>query len=238
MDERPPEFVRVWDLPVRAFHWLLVALMTTSVATGLAGGNAMLWHMRSGYAILALVAFRILWGLVGSTTARFTDFLYGPRRVIAFAKDLMLRRPAHYLGHNPLGGWMVLVLLLSLLFQAGSGLFANDDIATEGPLYNSVSKELSDRLTGLHKLNIKLLYGLVAMHIAAVIYHWFGRGERLVHAMFTGFKAAPAGAPLSTHPAAQAFTQSSELRFSSLWLALGLVVAAALGVWLLVSQPS
>ena len=78
MDERLPQFVRVWDLPVRLFHWLLVALMTTSVATGLSGGNAMLWHMRSGYAILTLVVFRILWGVVGSTSARFTDFLYRP----------------------------------------------------------------------------------------------------------------------------------------------------------------
>lgn len=226
MDERLSQSVRVWDLPVRAFHWLLVALMTTSVATGLAGGNAMLWHMRSGYAILALVVFRILWGVVGSTTARFTDFLHGPRRVIAFAKDLLLRRPTHYLGHNPLGGWMVLALLLSVLFQASSGLFANDDISTEGPLYRYVSKDLSDRLTGLHKLNIKLLYGLVGLHVAAVLYHWLGLGEKLVHAMFTGFKASPPDA------------QSREFRFSSLWLALGLFVVAALAVWLLVSQPS
>jgi cytochrome b len=226
MDEQPPLPVRVWDLPVRVFHWLLVALITTSVTTGLVGGNLMVWHMRSGYTILTLVAFRMAWGAFGSTTARFTDFLYGPRRVIAFAKDLYWRRPAHYLGHNPLGGWMVLVLLLALLFQAGSGLFANDDISTEGPLYRFVSKDLSDTLTRLHKLNIKFLYGLVALHVAAVIYHWLARGENLVRAMFTGVKAWPSGAPAST------------LRFSSLWFALGLFTAASLAVWLLVSQPA
>ena len=225
MDERPLQFVRVWDLPVRVFHWLLLALVTASVATGLTGGNAMTWHMRSGYVILALVAFRIIWGLVGSTTARFSDFLHGPGRVIGFAKDLLSRRPAHYLGHNPLGGWMVLVLLLAILFQAGSGLFANDDISTEGPLYRYIGKDLSDRLTSLHKLNIKLIYGLVALHVAAVIYHWLGRGEELVRAMFTGVKAWPAGAPVS------------ELRFSSARLALVLFIAAAFAVWLLVSQP-
>lgn len=225
MDERPPQSVRVWDLPVRVFHWLLVVLMTTSVATGLVGGNAMVWHMRSGYAILALVLFRIVWGLVGSTTACFTDFLYSPGRVFAFAKDLFLRRPAHYPGHNPLGGWMVLVLLLAVLFQAGSGLFANDDVSTEGPLYRYISKDLSDKLTGWHRLNIKVLFGLVALHVVAVIYHWLGRGENLVQAMFTGIRAWPSGAPVIA------------LRFSSLWLALGLFVAAAIAVWLLVSQP-
>ena len=225
MDEPLPQSVRVWDLPVRVFHWLLAALMAASVATGLVGGNAMVWHMRSGYAILALVVFRIMWGVAGSTTARFADFLYAPGRVIAFARDLFSRRPAHYLGHNPLGGWMVLLLLFAVLFQAGTGLFANDDIANEGPLNRFISNELSNRLTSLHKLNIKLLYGLIAVHVAAVIYHWLGRGEYLVRAMFTGFKAWPSGVPVAA------------LRFSSHWLALGLFVAAALAVWLIVSQP-
>lgn len=225
MDERPLQSVRVWDLPVRVFHWLLVALVTTSVTTGLIGGNLMVWHMRSGYAILTLVVFRIIWGLIGSTTARFSDFLYAPRHVLEFAGNLLSRRPAHYLGHNPLGGWMVLVLLLAILFQATTGLFANDDTGTEGPLYRYISNNLSDKLTGLHKLNIKLIYGLVALHVAAVIYHWRARGEDLVRAMFSGFKAWPSGAPAST------------LRFSSLWLALGLFAAVTLAVWLLVSQP-
>src|SRR5262245_43919420 len=92
--------VKVWDAPVRLFHWLLVICMTVSVYTGLSGGNAMYVHTLSGFAVLALVVFRIVWALVGSSTARFSDFLYGPARVIAYAHDVLRRRPAHYHGHN------------------------------------------------------------------------------------------------------------------------------------------
>jgi cytochrome b len=218
--------VAAWDAPVRLFHWSLVLLMVFSVATGLAGGNAMVWHMRSGYAILTLAVFRVLWGLVGSTTARFADFLYGPRRAMVFIRDILGNRPAHYLGHNPVGGWMVLLLLVLILAQAATGLFSNDDISTEGPLYRYVSKEFSDQLTGLHKLNVKILYGMVALHVAAVLYHLLWRGENLVRAMFTGNKDMPAGEP------------GHGLRFSSPWLALVLLIAVALGVFLLVARPT
>ncbi|MDA0224758.1 MAG: cytochrome b/b6 domain-containing protein [Proteobacteria bacterium] len=185
MQTEPTISTPAWDVPVRLFHWALVLLVLGSVVTGLIGGNAMVWHMRFGSAILALVLFRVLWGVLGSSTARFSDFLYGPRRVLAFTAAILQRREAPYLGHNPLGGWMVLVLLAVLLFQASSGLFANDDIATEGPLYALIGKDLSDRLTSLHKLNVKLLYALVAVHVAAVLFHWFGRGENLVRPMIS-----------------------------------------------------
>lgn len=218
--------VAAWDAPVRIFHWMLALLMVFSVATGLTGGNAMVWHMRSGYAILTLVVFRVLWGFFGSTTARFSDFLYGPGRALAFIRDILARRPAHYLGHNPIGGWMVLLLLVLVFAQAGTGLFANDDISTEGPLYRYVSKEFSDQLTGLHKLNVKILYGLVALHVAAVFYHLLWRGENLMRAMFTGYKETSAGEP------------GKGLRFSSSWLALGLFIAVAVCVVFLVSKPT
>ena len=218
--------VATWDAPVRIFHWTLALLMVFSVTTGLAGGNAMVWHMRSGYAILTLVLFRVLWGFVGSTTARFSDFLYGPGRALAFVRDILGRRPAHFPGHNPVGGWMVLLLLILVLAQAGTGLFANDDISTEGPLYRYISKEFSDQLTGLHKLNVKILYGLVALHIAAVFYHLLWRGENLVRAMFTGYKETRAGEP------------GKALRFSSSWLALGLFIVVAACVYFLVSRPN
>ena len=214
-----------WDLPVRLFHWALVLLVAGSVVTGLLGGNLMVWHMRFGYAILALVLFRVLWGLAGSSTARFSDFLYGPRRVAGFAGALLKRREAHYLGHNPLGGWMVVVLLAALLFQASSGLFANDDIAIEGPLYPFIGKDLSDRLTGLHKLNIKLIYGLVALHVAAVLFHWLARGENLVRAMFSGDKQLPPETP------------GVPARFAGSGRALALAILSGLAVWLLVTQP-
>ena len=225
MSDEAGEKIRVWDLPVRLFHWALVLLVTFSVTTGLIGGNWMLWHMRCGYTILALVAFRVLWGLVGTSTARFSDFVHGPRRVAGYTRELLARRPAQVVGHNPLGGWMVVALLAVLLVQAATGLFANDDIATEGPLYVYVSKVVSDALTEIHQANVVILYVLVALHVAAVLYHWFGRGENLVRPMLTGLKPRPPG------------LAQDAVRFSSPWLALGICVMAGLAVWLLVTLP-
>lgn len=215
-----------WDVPVRAFHWALVVLVATSIASGMIGGNTMVWHLRAGYAILSLLLFRLIWGIVGSRTARFADFVRGPARVVAYARELLRHRPPPALGHNPLGGWMVVLFLALLLFQAGSGLFANDDIATEGPLYASIGKDLSDRLTALHRLNAKLLLGLVGMHIGAVIYHWLRLRENLVGAMFSGRKRLPAD---FIAPPWQA---------RSNWLALALFGFVATSVYLLVDfQP-
>jgi len=183
--------VPAWDLFLRIFHWTLASLMVASVTTGLLGGNLMKWHMWSGYGILGLLAFRLAWGFVGGPTARFAAFLRGPGAVWAHLQDLLRRRPSFHLGHNPLGGWMVVLMLLAVLFQAATGLFSNDDIATEGPLYQYISKELSDRLTGLHKLNVKLLYGLVGLHVAAIAFYFFARGENLVGPMIHGRKSLP-----------------------------------------------
>jgi cytochrome b len=166
--------VKVWDAPVRLFHWLLVLLFAFQIFSGNVKGDWMEWHMRSGYAILALVLFRILWGFAGSSTARFSNFLAGPAACIAFAKKLLARAPAPSASHNPLGGWMVLALLLALLFQVGTGLFANDDVLVEGPLASLVSKALSDQLTGWHDFNVNLLLLLVAVHVMAVGYHAVG----------------------------------------------------------------
>jgi cytochrome b len=213
-----------WDLPVRLFHWTLVLLLVVSVASGHLGGNLMKWHMRSGYAILALLLFRLAWGFFGSPTARFASFLRGPEGVIGHVRDLLARRHAFHLGHNPLGGWMVVVMILALLFQVAAGLFANDDIATEGPLYNLVSKELSDRLTSLHKLNANVLYGLAGLHVAAIVFYWVARRENLVLPMLTGRKQGSAG-------------PGERLPFASPWRALALFVAASAAVALLVSIP-
>src|SRR5437867_1487671 len=162
--------VKVWDVAVRIFHWLLVLLIVASWATGQAKGNWMTWHMYSGYAILTLILFRIAWGFVGSTHARFSSFIYGPSRVFDYVFG---RRPrlksATYLGHNALGGWMVLALLVCLLVQAGTGLFANDDIVTDGPLVKWISKDLSDRMTGLHHVGFNVLLVLAALHIGGAL---------------------------------------------------------------------
>ena len=218
--------VKVWDGPVRLFHWLLVLLFAFMFFTGKVKGDWMEWHMRAGYAILALVLFRILWGFVGSTYARFSSFLAGPSACIAFARKLLARTPAPSAGHNPLGGWMVVALLLALLFQVGTGLFANDDVLIEGPLAALVSKTLSDQLTSWHYWNVNLLLALAAAHVIAVLYHAGFMKENLIGAMFTGVKHMPAGV-----------AGDVAARFVSPWRALVLLAVAALAVYLIVKRP-
>jgi cytochrome b len=185
--------IRVWDVPVRAVHWIQVALVAVSVATGFTGGNVLRWHRSSGYGLLALVSFRILWGFAGGRHARFSAFLRGPRAVVAFARDTVAGRPVVQAGHNPLAGWMVVVLLATLLVQATTGLFSNDDIAFEGPLAGRIAKEASDRLTDLHGAGARVLLGLVALHLAAVLFHLFVERRNLVVPMLTGRMRWPEG---------------------------------------------
>ena len=153
--------IAVWDLPTRLFHWLLVVLAAVSFTTGKIGGHAMQYHEWSGFAILNLLVFRIIWGFVGSRPSRFSDFVKGPAAVWRYATALVKGSSARFLGHTPLGGWSVLAMLLALLIQAATGLFANDDIITEGPLYLWVSKPVSDWLTHVHRLNRFLIVLLV-----------------------------------------------------------------------------
>lgn len=184
--------IRVWDLPVRLFHWVLVVLIAVSVVTQQIGGNAMEWHFRSGYAALSLVVFRILWGLVGTRYARFSSFIHSPSTVIAFVRGAR----EHHLGHNPLGGLSVFTLLGVVLLQAVSGLFANDDIANEGPLVKFVSKEVSDNITWFHKaVSINLLYAFIGLHIVAIAYYYMLKKQNLVKPMITGDHVAPFDAP-------------------------------------------
>jgi cytochrome b len=180
--------VRVWDLPTRLFHWLLVALVAGSFATGKVGGNAMIYHEWCGEAILALLIFRVVWGFIGSAPSRFGTFLAGPSTVFRYALTLLRRDEDHHLSHNPLGGWSVMAMLLVLLIQAGTGLFANDDIFIEGPLYKWVSKATSDRLTSIHHFNHDVIIVLVAVHVAAVLFHLVYKKENLIIPMITGRK--------------------------------------------------
>ena len=181
--------VPVWDLGVRCFHWALVACVVTSFVTIKIGGNAMTYHVWSGYAILTLLLFRILWGFAGGTHARFASFVRGPGAVIAYLKGMFARHdePAPP-GHNPVGALSVLAMLAVLLFQAASGLFTNDDIAFEGPLYKWVGKELSDKLTHWHHFNEKVIMLLVLLHLAAIAFYFFRHKDNLVRPMVTGVK--------------------------------------------------
>lgn len=183
--------VRVWDWPVRLFHWTLLALVATSVATAYAGGTWMEWHMRSGFTALALLTFRIAWGFAGTRWARWSSFVHGPAVVLRYARTLVVPPHATSVGHNPLGGYMVVALVGVLLLQAGTGLGANDDILTEGPLAKFLSKATSDRLTSIHVLNQWVIYVLAGIHVLAVLFHRVRFGEDLVGPMLSGVKRLP-----------------------------------------------
>lgn len=174
--------VYVWDLPVRLFHWSLVVLV---FGLWWSAENAyMEWHARMGYGVLFLVIFRLIWGLVGSSSARFCSFLHGPKQVIAYLRG---QAPIS-MGHNPAGGWMVMVLLLLLISQATTGLLSNDDIMLEGPWVKFIDKTLSDFLTHWHKLQFKALALAIGLHVSAVLFYLLVKRENLVRPMLTGYK--------------------------------------------------
>jgi cytochrome b len=181
--------VRVWDLPTRLFHWALVALVTASFVTGKIGGNAMTWHLYTGYAILALVAFRIVWGFIGGRESRFATFVKGPGAVLRYARTLADRAAPRHAGHNPLGGWSVVLMLAALGTQAVTGLFASDDIFVEGPLAAKVSGATVTLATRIHNWNEWVLIALVALHVAAILFYALFKRENLVRPMVTGRKA-------------------------------------------------
>lgn len=183
---KPPRGVRVWDLPTRLFHWALVGCVIASFVTQAIGGNAMVWHGRCGLAVLGLLVFRIVWGFAGSTYARFAQFVRGPAAIRAYLRGEC--NANGQVGHNPLGALSVLALLAVLGWLAATGLFANDDIAFNGPLYALVDKALSDRLTGLHKLAEPALIVLVCLHVAAIGFYVRIKRDNLVKPMLTGWK--------------------------------------------------
>jgi cytochrome b len=176
----------VWDLPVRVTHWALVVAVAGCWATHYAGIEWFPWHRRFGYAVLVLVGFRVLWGLVGTRHARFANFLRGPRATLAYLRG----RAEAPVGHNPLGALSVLALLALLLLQASTGLFANDEIMNMGPFYGWIAPMLSNRITTLHRASSDWLLVLIGTHVLAVAWYACGRNEPLVRAMVTGRKSA------------------------------------------------
>jgi cytochrome b len=178
--------VRVWDWSTRLFHWAVVSLVSFSWYTGDQG--LMTPHVWSGLALLTLLLFRIVWGLLGSTTARFSDFVAGPGEVSNYFKALMNDSKPLYAGHNPAGGLMVIALIAVLLAQAATGLFSNDGIRFNGPLALWVSTDMSDRLTELHGILFNVILSLVWIHLVAVFFYLFVQGENLVKPMMTGYK--------------------------------------------------
>jgi cytochrome b len=179
----------VWDLPVRLAHWLLVVAVAGSWISHYAGVQWFGVHRACGYTVLVLVVFRVAWGFAGTLHARFASFVRGPRAVVAFVRGGL--RGEHP-GHNPVGGWSVLAMLIVLALQAVSGLFANDEISSSGPLYGWLSHAASNRWTRVHHLNSDVMIVLIVAHLLAIAWYVWMRRTPLVRAMLTGRKPANA----------------------------------------------
>jgi cytochrome b len=178
------KIIRVWDLPIRLFHWLLAACILASFITVNIGGNAMEIHARVGYCVLALIIFRVCWGLVGSYHARFINFVPSPQGFFSY----VLGKSKAGLGHNPLGALSVLALIASVGLQAVTGLFANDDILFEGPFAKYVSNSMVSFLTSVHRFNETVLLVLIALHLCAILYYYKFKAENLLKPMIVGDK--------------------------------------------------
>ena len=174
--------LRIWDLPTRLFHWLLAISITGALVTINLGGAWMDWHVRFGIASFVLLLFRVMWGLIGPRYARFSQFLCSPAKTLAYLRCSKGSRQA---GHNPLGAWSVMAMLGLFLFQSSTGLFANDDVMTQGPLAQFVSNDTVALFTRLHRLSEYVLYALIGLHLGAIAFYSF-RGEGLVKPMVTG----------------------------------------------------
>jgi cytochrome b len=211
--------VKVWDAPTRLFHWALAVLVGFSWFS--IHESWMELHFLSGYTILTLLLFRLIWGFVGSDTARFVRFLKSPVAALRHLMHLGRREPDTEIGHNAAGGWMVLVLLALLLVQVVTGLFSNDDVMTDGPLVPLVGKSRSDWFTSIHSLNFTLIEIAVVLHVVAVLAYAVLKRHDLVRPMVTGRKRLPdtLGAP----------------RMTSLWLAIPVLAVAVALVVLLVN---
>jgi len=204
----------LWDLPTRIFHWSLVALLPAAWLSAETGNFEV--HEWIGYTVIVLVAFRLLWGFFGSRHSRFGDFLVGPRRVVNYLRG----RADGGAGHNPLGGWSVIVLLVLLATQAFSGLFNSEDALFQGPLYYAAETDFRDTMGVVHEVAFNLLLAVVGVHIAAVLWHQFRRGEKLIQAMWRGRAPGRAGLAPAVSP----------------WLALLLVALLALALWFALGQ--
>lgn len=179
--------VRIWDLPTRVFHWLLVVCVVGLVVTGNIGGSAMQWHFRMGYVVLSLLLFRLVWGFVGGRWSRFLVFVRSPGVVLRYLKGQST--PDMEAGHNPLGALSVLGLLTVGLVQVSTGLFSDDEIFNTGPMAHLVSSDWVSRLTWVHtEVNKLVLIALVLLHVAAIIYYRVAKRNNLVRPMLTGDK--------------------------------------------------
>lgn len=212
--------VPVWDLPVRLFHWALVVLIAFSWWSG--KNEHLDWHMWSGLAVLTLLIFRLLWGVFGSSTARFANFVRGPKALLAYLRDMRGWQPV---GHTPLGAISVLVLLIALKVQVVTGLVQTDDDGlAEGPLAHLVSFDTAEAANELHELTFNILLGLIGLHVAAILFFRLVLGKKLTKPMLTGRASIDAAA--------------EPMRPGRWWSALLCLVAAmAVTRWIVAGAP-
>ena len=178
------KIIRVWDLPIRVFHWLLVLCIVGSLISANLGGNAIQWHAYFGYSVLTLLLFRIVWGFVGSTHARFASFFPTKKAIL----DYLSGSSPRVLGHNPIGALSVFALLFVLIVQVFTGLFVDDEIAFQGPLAKYVPAWVVSFLSEIHEGNQVVIYTLITIHIAAIWAYKKFKGENLIKPMISGDK--------------------------------------------------
>ncbi len=212
--------IRLWDLPVRLIHWSLVVLMPMLWWSWKSGDLAL--HKQLGLVTLALVAFRLMWGLVGSHTARFASFLAGPRAMLDY---VACKRVAPVVGHNPVGGWSTVLLLGLLATEVALGLFAQDiDAIESGPLSYLVTYDAADAAREWHDLVFDLLLAFIALHIAAILFYLVAKRDNLIGPMVTGRKAVVDGLP-------------SPMQASPLRIIVCAIGAATLAYWISLGCP-
>ena len=218
---RTMKLIVVWDVPTRLFHWLTVILFVATYVTWRL--DWMFWHAYAGIAVLAVVVFRLLWGFFGSETALFARFLAAPRLALRQLANLFRREPDRWIGHNPAGGWMVVLLLGLLLFEALTGIYIDNDMADVGPLTSVTPASVADLISTLHQVLWQALLAASVAHIFAVAVYWVAKRQNLVLPMITGCKAMPLGV---RQPA-----QAGALR-ALVSLGCGILIAAAVAKFL------
>ena len=205
--------VRIWDLPTRLFHWALVLLVPALWATHAL--DQMDLHILLGEVMLGLILFRLIWGVIGSSTARFSQFVRGPVSVFRYLRG----RAGAVFGHNPIGGWSVLAMLILLAVQVGLGLFASDeDNLYSGPLSRHVTEETSHILRDRHEMVFYILLGFIVFHVAAILYYLIVRRDNLVTPMVTGRRATPAGGEEMTGAPLWRFLLAAALAAGLTWI--------------------
>lgn len=211
--------LKVWDVPLRLFHWLLVAAVVTAVFTGIKGGSWMNLHFQAGLAIVGLLTFRFVWFFLGSTYARLTTIVKS-----LFNIPRYLKGDWHELGHNPVGVLSVFALLGLLTWQVGSGLFSQEFGSIKGPLVFLIDKGTSETLTSLHRLGLWVIVGLVSLHVLAIIGYFLFKKLNLVKPMITGSTE-------QTHAVQKAAKGGGWIAFILALVIAGAAVYAASGDW-------